>query len=205
LDVTSEGDVASVARRLAESQTKLAALVNNAGASFKGFDWQIAQQTLDANFFGPMRVTDMLLPALEPDARVVMVSSGMGELSGIGSQLRSRFDPPPPRSELVALMRRFVEDVGRGDHERQGWPSSAYRVSKVGLNALTRIYAAQLGKTHPELKINAVCPGWVRTRMGGQGASRSLEEGARGIVWAATLPADGPTGGFYRDGQRIGW
>jgi hypothetical protein len=41
--------------------------------------------------------------------------------------------------------------------------------------------------------------------MGGQGASRSLEEGARGIVWAATLPADGPTGGFYRDGQRIGW
>lgn len=103
------------------------------------------------------------------------------------------------------MMRQFVEDVGRGDHERRGWPSNAYRVSKVGLNALTRIYAAQLAKTHPKLKINSVCPGWVRTRMGGQSASRSVEEGAHGIVWAATLPADGPTGGFFRDGQRISW
>ena len=53
--------------------------------------------------------------------------------------------------------------------------------------------------------MNAVCPGWVRTRMGGRGASRGVELGARGIVWAATLAPDGPSGGFFRDGQPIPW
>lgn len=205
LDVTSDAESAAVAQRLAEAQTPLAVLVNNAGASFQGFDADVARRTLDANFFGPMRVTDVLLPALDSEARVVMVSSGMGELSGIGRALRPCFDPPPRRSELVASMHRFVDDVRTGDHERRGWPSNAYRVSKAGLNALTRIYAAALGESHPRVKINSVCPGWVRTRMGGAGASRSVEEGAAGIVWAATLPPDGPSGGFFRDCRAIAW
>jgi len=53
--------------------------------------------------------------------------------------------------------------------------------------------------------VNSVCPGWVKTNMGGPGASRDVAEGAAGIVWAATLPPDGPTGGFFRDGQAIPW
>lgn len=83
-----------------------------------------------------------------------------------------------------------------------GW--AAYRISKTSLNALTRIVAAELpGKK--DIKINSVCPGWVRTDMGGSAASRSVEEGASGIVWAATLPSDGPSGGFFRDGKPIPW
>ncbi|MFN7133883.1 MAG: SDR family oxidoreductase [Myxococcales bacterium] len=82
-----------------------------------------------------------------------------------------------------------------------GYP--AYRLSKVGLNALTRIVADELGAGN--VKINSVCPGWVRTDMGGPHATRDVAEGARGIVWAATLPDDGPTGGFFRDGQPIAW
>jgi NAD(P)-dependent dehydrogenase (short-subunit alcohol dehydrogenase family) len=179
--------------------------VNNAGTSFKGFDAELAERTLRANFYGPMHLTDALLPALDPRARIVMVSSGMGELSCLGSELRGRFDPPPERDELIALMRRFVDDVRSGHHERQGWPSNAYRVSKVGLNALTRGYADRLVSTHPEVKVNAVCPGWVRTRMGGPSAHRSVEKGADGVVWAATLPADGPSGGFFRDARAIDW
>jgi len=53
--------------------------------------------------------------------------------------------------------------------------------------------------------VNAVDPGWVQTDMGGPAAPRTVEEGAAGIVWAATLPADGPTGGFFRDGRPIPW
>jgi NAD(P)-dependent dehydrogenase (short-subunit alcohol dehydrogenase family) len=55
------------------------------------------------------------------------------------------------------------------------------------------------------VKVNAVCPGWVKTRMGGSGATRPVEKGAEGVVWAATLPDSGPTGGFFRDGKKINW
>jgi NAD(P)-dependent dehydrogenase (short-subunit alcohol dehydrogenase family) len=78
----------------------------------------------------------------------------------------------------------------------------AYSVSKAGLNALTRLLAAELRADR--ILVNAVCPGWVATDMGGAGG-RPVEDGAAGIVWAATLPDDGPTGGFFRDGRPIPW
>ncbi len=79
---------------------------------------------------------------------------------------------------------------------------SSYGVSKAALNALTVSLAAAAG---PAVKVNAVCPGWVRTRMGGPEAPRAIEEAVDGIVWLATLPDDGPTGGFFRDRQPIPW
>lgn len=82
-----------------------------------------------------------------------------------------------------------------------GYP--AYRMSKTALNALTRIAAAELSGGN--IKVNAVCPGWVRTAMGGETADRSVEEGADTAVWLATLPDDGPTGGFFRDRKPIAW
>ncbi|MSU89807.1 SDR family NAD(P)-dependent oxidoreductase [Rhodobacteraceae bacterium 2CG4] len=78
----------------------------------------------------------------------------------------------------------------------------AYAVAKASLNALTLALSHELPDT---IKINAMCPGWVRTRMGGPGASRSPEEGADTAVWLATLPEDGPTGGFFRDRKPIAW
>lgn len=106
------------------------------------------------------------------------------------------------RDGLRALLDEFVTAVGDGDHGSRGWPSSAYRVSKVAVGALTRIDAAKpTGRAH----VNAVCPGWVRTDMGGQSASRDVSEGAEGVVWAAMLDREGPTGGFFRDGAAIPW
>ena len=81
--------------------------------------------------------------------------------------------------------------------------SPAYSASKAALNMLTIQLAASLQEDG--IKVNAVCPGWVRTDMGGDAAPRSVEEGAAGIVWAATLADDGPTGGFFRDGKTINW
>jgi NAD(P)-dependent dehydrogenase (short-subunit alcohol dehydrogenase family) len=78
-----------------------------------------------------------------------------------------------------------------------------YRLSKTALNAVTRIFADELKDT--AVKVNSVCPGWVRTEMGGDNATLSVEEGARGIVWAATLDDDGPSGGFFRHGEPIDW
>ncbi len=77
-----------------------------------------------------------------------------------------------------------------------------YSLTKAALNALTVKLAQEVSG---DVKVNAVCPGWVRTRMGGDGAPRSVEQGAETIVWLATLPRDGPTGGFFRDKQPIPW
>jgi NAD(P)-dependent dehydrogenase (short-subunit alcohol dehydrogenase family) len=81
------------------------------------------------------------------------------------------------------------------------WP--AYSVSKAGLNALTVMLASELRGTN--ILVNAVCPGWVRTDMGGSNAQRSVEEGAATPVWLATLPDGGPTGHNFFDKKQIGW
>ncbi len=89
-----------------------------------------------------------------------------------------------------------------GSLTNMGGGTPAYSVSKAALNALTRVLAAELSGTG--ILANAICPGWVATDMGGAGG-RPVSEGAAGIVWAATLPADGPTGGYFRDRNRLPW
>jgi len=88
-----------------------------------------------------------------------------------------------------------------GVAEMGGW-SPGYRVSKAALNAVTRILSTEL--KDDGFLVNSACPGFVDTDMGGpMGASKSVEDGASGIVWLATLPDDGPTGGFFRDGRPV--
>lgn len=110
---------------------------------------------------------------------------------------------------LVELMQR--NDYGRIVNVSSGMGqladmeggSPGYRISKTALNAVTRILSAELAEAN--ILVNSMCPGWVRTDMGGQEAPRSPEEGADTAIWLATLPNDGPTGGFFRDREPIAW
>ncbi|MBU1211082.1 MAG: SDR family oxidoreductase [Alphaproteobacteria bacterium] len=90
-----------------------------------------------------------------------------------------------------------------GQLSEMGGGYTSYRLSKTALNALTRTAAADIGPGN--IKVNSMCPGWVRTDMGGPNATRSIEEGAETAIWLATLEDDGPTGGFFRDKKPIGW
>jgi NAD(P)-dependent dehydrogenase (short-subunit alcohol dehydrogenase family) len=109
--------------------------------------------------------------------------------------------------ELLPLLResrsaRIVNvssGAGQLSDMNGGYPG--YRVSKTALNALTRV----LSNEEPGVLVNSMCPGWVRTDMGGPSATRSVEEGADTAVWLATLPDDGPTGGFFRNREPIPW
>lgn len=79
----------------------------------------------------------------------------------------------------------------------------AYRISKTALNAITRVFSSLL---HPyNILVNSVCPGWVKTDMGGPNAPLTLEQGVASILWAVDLPDDGPTGGFFQRGKPIAW
>jgi carbonyl reductase 1 len=203
LDVASQESIDALGSALERRGQRLSALVNNAAITMDGFDERVVEQTHAVNFFGAWHVTERLAPLLEPHGRLVMVSSGVGELGGLAPELRRRFDPPPSKEALAALVREFIEDVRSGQYARKGWPRSAYRISKVALNALTRRLAEELKERH--VMVNAVCPGWVRTRMGGSSAPRGVEEGADTIVWAAMLPPEGPTGRLFRDRKPQPW
>jgi NAD(P)-dependent dehydrogenase (short-subunit alcohol dehydrogenase family) len=110
---------------------------------------------------------------------------------------------------LVPAMRRRgygrVVNVSSGYGQygaMSGEGPAAYKLAKLALGGVTRMVAGTAG---PEVKVNAADPGWVRTRMGGPGAPRSVQEGADTIVWLATLPDDGPTGGLFHDRKRVDW
>ena len=110
--------------------------------------------------------------------------------------------------ELVPGM--STRGYGRIVNVSSGWGSfaeglsgpAAYSISKAALNALTLSLANEVP---PSVKVNSMCPGWVRTRMGGEAAPRTPEEAADTAIWLATLPDDGPSGGFYRDRKLIAW
>jgi len=110
---------------------------------------------------------------------------------------------------LVPAMRRRgygrVVNVSSGYGQYGAMPGegpAAYKLAKLALGGVTRMVAGVAG---PEVKVNAADPGWVRTRMGGPGAPRSIQEGADTIVWLATLPDDGPTGGLFHDRKQVDW
>jgi NAD(P)-dependent dehydrogenase (short-subunit alcohol dehydrogenase family) len=175
LDVAVEESVARLASFVEDEFGRLDILVNNAGISNDE-----GQRGVDADLY---RVRE----ALETNLL------GAWRLCEVAIPLMRRHDHG--RIVNISTGLAALEDMGGG------WPG--YRVSKTALNALTRILASELRGS--DILVNSVCPGWVRTDMGGSGAPRPVEEGADTPVWAATLPKGGPTGGFFRNRRPIPW
>jgi len=175
LDVSDEESVDRLASSLEEEFGRLDVLVNNAAISNDD-----GQRGVEADLG---RVREALEANLLGAWRLCEIAIPLMQRHGYGRIVNMS-------TGLAAL-----EDMGGG------YPG--YRVSKTALNALTRILASELGGSG--VLVNSVEPGWVQTDMGGSRAPRPVEEGAEGVVWAATLPNNGPTGGFFRDRRRIPW
>src|SRR5207247_3812070 len=165
LDITDRASISAVAKDLPALVPRLDLLVNNAGIGSWGADRRASVRTIETNYFGSRDVTDALLPSMPNGGRVVVVSSGLGELSTLGRELRPQFDDPSlTRPALDSLVSSYLADLEAGETKRAGWPS-AYSVSKVAMNALTRILARELDPR--KIRLNAVFHGCGLTGMRG--------------------------------------
>ena len=174
LDVSDEQSISDVAEYVEDTCGRLDVLINNAGIMIEknhkimNVELDDLHKTMATNLYGPLMLTRTMLPFFKDskDARVINVSSRMGQLSGM-----------------------------EGGH-------AAYRISKAALNALTIVMAKEL--EDDGIRVNTICPGWVRTDMGGPNANKSIEEGADTAVWLATADKI-ENGKFYADREVIPW
>ena len=174
LDVEDPDSVRAAAEIIRREHGRLDALVNNAAILYD--TWQ---RGVDADL-------EQVLEAYETNV--------LGAWRVIQVMLPLLRQSPSPRIVNVSSGAGALADMGGG--------TPAYRTSKAALNAMTRLLAAELRSER--ILVNAVCPGWVATDMGGAGG-RPVSEGAASVVWAVDLPDDGPTSGFFRDGRPIDW
>jgi NAD(P)-dependent dehydrogenase (short-subunit alcohol dehydrogenase family) len=175
LDVSDSQNIQDAAKRFADFFDRLDVLINNAGiypddgVTIATVPRELMTQTFQTNVFGPLEVIQAFLPYLRRgrSPRVINVSSGYGQLSGMSPAVPS------------------------------------YCLSKLALNGLTIMLAEALGADG--IAVNSMCPGWVRTDMGGSNATRSVEVGADTAVWLADEAPHELTGKFFRDRQEIAW
>ena len=176
LDVTSCRSIRACVAALAERQGRIDVLVNNAGIMIDPRGSRFLDSKLDT--YRDTLETNLFGPLQLAQAVVpLMKANRYGRIVNVSS--------------------------GQGQLSEMGSGTPAYRISKTALNALTRILAADFRGSN--ILVNSMCPGWVRTSMGGEGAPRTTEQGADTALWLATLPDDGPSGGFFRDRKQIAW
>ena len=176
LDVTDPESIESCIGAIEDRHGRLDVLVNNAG--IEGGGWRTDATDVDLDEVRDTLETNLFGAwKLIQEVLPLMRRNGYGRVVNLSS--------------------------GMGQLGDMGGHAPSYRISKVGLNALTRMLTAELDGEN--ILVNSCCPGWVRTDMGGPNANRSVEEGGDTPYWLATLPDEGPRGGFFRDRKPIPW
>ncbi len=181
LDVTKTSDIRNLHDRLKKNSESIDILINNAGVFLESS--------------GPTDISEASIFKVDPVIILKTIEANtMGPLKLIQSIVPLMMEKNEGRVINVSSQMGALSEMG------PFWPG--YRMSKTALNALTQIVSAEVENTN--ISVNSICPGWVRTDMGGENAHRSVEEGVATAVWLATCE-EPPKGKFLRDCKVIDW
>jgi carbonyl reductase 1 len=188
-------------------------LINNAAMAFKGSDPTPfpaqTKPTLDVNFRGTVDLTEKMLPLLRKSAatgfsRIVNVASMAGALRQVSPQLQSQFtDKALTIDQLQSLMDEFENDVQSGVHKSKGWSNSNYGMSKLAVQAATKIWARE--EESNNVLVYSCCPGYCKTDMSSNFGPRDPADGARNAVIPATAEPPLPTGSYIANDAVATW
>lgn len=214
LDISSSESITSFVASLAGSEVDV--LCNNAAIAFKGADptpfQQQARPTMHTNYHGTVQLTQLMVPLMKSNSRIVNVASFAGSLRIMPDAEKKKFALSTSEAnkvsvdELSRFVDNFVGDVEAGKHAENGWPNTCYGMSKLSVIAYTRLLASSDTLTSKGIACNAMCPGYCATDMSSHKGPRSAAKGAETAVWLATAPEMvGETGGFYQDLNKMEW
>ncbi|CAF1150482.1 unnamed protein product [Adineta steineri] len=214
LDITSVESIRRLADHIKKNHGGLDILINNAGMAFKVNDitpfGDQAEITAQTNFFGTINVCNALFPLLRDHARVVNVSSRAGMLESVkNNEIRHNLISPNATIETVSdILSDFIKNAKQNSHQDNGYPNSAYGMSKVALTAATLIQQRLFDeKSTKDIIVNACCPGYIKTDMSSNKGPGTIEQGADTPVYLATLEpnAKSPRGEFVAERKILKW
>lgn len=203
LDITDDKSIDTLKDFIVENHGKLDVLINNAGIATKGstFNRQVVDETLACNYDATLKMCTTFIPLMAKSGRIVNVSSMAGKLTRLSPELQERFrDPNLTLSGVGNLLHEFASNVS-DDHAPQGWPKAGYAVSKMGVTAMTKV----LARSHPNVLINCVCPGYVNTDMTSGKGPKSIDEGAMTPVHVAIGAINDISGEFWENSEVSQW
>ncbi|KAF6839298.1 carbonyl reductase [Colletotrichum musicola] len=206
LDISDSKSIADLAAFLKkEHPDGVDFVINNAGIAMQGFDSNVVKNTLGCNYYGTLEATRAWIPTLKRDGRIVNVASVAGSLGKYSPEIRERFQSAQAVEDVTKLMEEFTAAVEQGTHEKEGWPSAAYAVSKAGEIGMTRAIARRLREKGSEVLVNSCHPGYVVTDMTRGGGNKTPDQGAQTPVHLALADIGGATGEYWSDEEIVKW
>lgn len=212
LDVTDKDSIETLRDYLVKQYGGVDTFVHNAGIMQSSSIpcGEQARETIKVNFTGTLHVCNIILPIMKKDGRLVNLSSqlSISALAQCSKDIQDYFKSPQlTEDQLVKKLDEFVASAEDGEHKKHGFSNHAYGMSKIGVNALTRLASKKSDILNRNILVNCCCPGWVKTEMGGNRAPLTPDQGAVTPVTLALIPvgSNEPNGEFLQNQKIVNW